>query len=53
MTTMRFGGDWLQRRVGRVGHRLSIGIATVMPKLYDDGDRLQGRRGARLGDSAP
>ena len=78
MTTMRFGGDWLQLRLGRRGlHRLSlalatagfvlaalvpdpraavagfalvgIGVATFMPKLYDDAARLPGRRGAGLG----
>ena len=78
MTTMRFGGDWLQLRVGRAGlHRVSLGIATTgviiaalvpndgasivgfllvgigvatfMPRLYDDAARLPGRRGAGLG----
>jgi MFS family permease len=78
MTSMRFGGDQLQLRLGRMGlHRLSIGIATVgfaiaslvpnqtasivgfllagvgvatfMPKLYDDAAGLPGRRGAGLG----
>ena len=78
MTSMRFGGDWLQLRLGRVGlHRLSVGIATTgfalaslvpnstasiagfllvgigvatfMPKLYDDAARLPGRRGAGMG----
>ena len=78
MTTMRFGGDWLQLRLGRVGlHRISLGIATIgviiaalvpndrasivgfllvgigvatfMPRLYDDAARLPGRRGAGLG----
>jgi predicted MFS family arabinose efflux permease len=78
MTTMRFGGDWLQLRLGRVGlHRVSLGIATTgviiaalvpndrasivgfllvgigvatfMPRLYDDAARLPGRRGAGLG----
>jgi MFS family permease len=78
MTSMRFGGDWLQLRLGRVGlRRLSIGIATIgfvlaslvpnstasiagfllvgigvatfMPKLYDDAARLPGRRGAGMG----
>lgn len=78
MTLMRFGGDWLVMRIGRMGlHRLSIGlasvgfvvaslipnqaasiggfllvglgIATFMPKLYDDAARLPGRRGAGLG----
>jgi MFS family permease len=78
MTTMRFGGDWLQLRLGRTSlHRLSvtlatvgfavaalvpnqtasiagfllvgIGVATFMPKLYDDAARLPGRRGAGLG----
>ncbi len=78
MTTMRFGGDWLQARLGRVRlHRLSIsvttagmilaalvpnvvaaitgfvlagvGVATFMPRLYDDAARLPGRRGAGLG----
>jgi MFS family permease len=78
MTSMRFGGDWLQLRLGRMGlHRLSvavattgfliaalvpselaaivgfmlvgIGVATFLPKLYDDAARLPGRRGAGLG----
>jgi fucose permease len=78
MTAMRFGGDWLQLRLGRMGlHRLSVGlalggfavaslvpnesasvvgflivglgVATFMPKLYDDAARLPGRRGAGLG----
>ena len=78
MTSMRFGGDWLQLRLGRLGlHRLSIGlaaggfavaslvpnaaaaicgfllvgvgVATFLPKLYDDAARLPGRRGAGLG----
>jgi fucose permease len=78
MTVMRFGGDSLQLRLGRLGlHRLSIalatagfvlaalvpveaaslagfvlvglGVATFMPKLYDDAARLPGRRGAGLG----
>lgn len=78
MTSMRFGGDWLQIRLGRHGlHRLSVGLASVgflvaalvpnqvasilgfllagvgvatfMPKLYDDAARLPGRRGAGLG----
>jgi fucose permease len=78
MTAMRFGGDALQQRLGRMGlHRLSmglatagfviaalvpqraaavagfllvgVGVATFMPKLYDDGARLPGRRGAGLG----
>jgi MFS family permease len=78
MTAMRFGGDALQVRLGRMGlFRLSIGlalvgfvvaalvpnqsaaivgflligigVATFMPKLYDDGARLPGRRGAGLG----
>jgi MFS family permease len=78
MTSMRFGGDWLQLRLGRVWlHRLSvavatsgfliaalvpselaaivgfmlvgIGVATFLPKLYDDAARLPGRRGAGLG----
>jgi MFS family permease len=78
MTSMRFGGDWLQLRLGHVGlHRLSVGIATTgfalaslvpnstasiagfllvgigvatfMPKLYDDAARLPGRRGAGMG----
>jgi len=78
MTIMRFGGDLLQLRLGRVGlHRLSVfiatvgfataslipnqavsvvgfllvgfGVATFMPKLYDDAARLPGRRGAGLG----
>lgn len=78
MTAMRFGGDWLQLRLGRSGlHRLSLGlasagfvlaalvpaagaslagfgliglgVATFMPKLYDDAARLPGRRGAGLG----
>jgi len=78
MTAMRFGGDSLQSRLGRMGlHRLSLtivtigfvtaslvpnqnvsligfflvglGVATFMPKLYDDAARLPGRRGAGLG----
>ncbi|MAT06432.1 MAG: hypothetical protein CL424_15445 [Acidimicrobiaceae bacterium] len=78
MTAMRFGGDSLQTRLGRMGlHRLSLtiasvgfvtasvvpnqtvaligfflvglGVATFMPKLYDDAARLPGRRGAGLG----
>lgn len=78
MTAMRFGGDWLHQRLGRMGlHRLSVtvaaagfviataipsapvavigfaligvGVATFMPKLYDDAARLPGRRGAGLG----
>ncbi len=78
MTSMRFGGDWLQLRLGRLGlHRLSVGlaaggfavaslvpneaasivgfllvgvgVATFLPKLYDDAARLPGRRGAGLG----
>ena len=78
MTSMRFGGDLLQARLGRdVLHRVSltlaasgfvlaalvpnravsivgfavigIGVATFMPKLYDDAARLPGRRGAGLG----
>lgn len=78
MTSMRFGGDMLQVRLGRTGlHRLSvaitasgfalatlvadrtasmagfllvgIGVATFMPKLYDDAARLPGRRGAGMG----
>jgi hypothetical protein len=78
MTSMRFGGDWLQLRLGSMGlFRLSaatatggfilatlvadtgpaivgfllvgVGVATFMPKLYDDGARLPGRRGAGLG----
>lgn len=78
MTSMRFGGDWFQLRLGRTGlHRISLGLATVgfliaslvpnevaailgfvlvgvgvatfMPKLYDDAARLPGRRGAGLG----
>ena len=78
MTAMRFGGDWLQTRLGRMGlHRASLtivtigfvtaslvpseamalvgfflvglGVATFMPKLYDDAARLPGRRGAGLG----
>lgn len=78
MTSMRFGGDWLQVRLGRHAlHRLSVtlatvgfvvaalvpnrvasilgfllvgvGVATFMPKLYDDAARLPGRRGAGLG----
>ena len=78
MTLMRFGGDWLQLRLGHIGlHRLSVGlatggvavaslipnraasivgfllvglgVATFMPKLYDDAARLPGRRGAGLG----
>ena len=78
MTIMRFGGDFLQLRLGRMGlHRLSVlvaafgfaiaslvpnrtasvvgsflvgfGVATFMPKLYDDAARLPGKRGAGLG----
>ncbi len=78
MTSMRFGGDWLQVRLGKMGlHRLSIslatigfvvaslvpseaaavagfalvgvGVATFLPKLYDDAARVPGRRGAGLG----
>jgi MFS family permease len=78
MTSMRFGGDWLQLRLGRMRlHRVSVGIAafgfvvaslvpnemasivgfmfvgvgvaTFLPKLYDDAARLPGRRGAGLG----
>jgi hypothetical protein len=78
MTAMRFGGDSLQVRLGRMGlNRLSValaatgliaaslvpnevvsligflflglGVATFMPKLYDDAARLPGRRGAGLG----
>jgi MFS family permease len=78
MAVMRFGGDFLQPRLGRMGlHRLSVaiaivgfvvatlipdqtvsivgffliglGVATFMPKLYDDAARLPGRRGAGLG----
>jgi predicted MFS family arabinose efflux permease len=78
MTSMRFAGDWLQLRLGRVSlHRCSVGIAvggfalaslvpnrtasivgfllvgigvaTFMPKLYDDAARLPGRRGSGLG----
>lgn len=78
MSAMRFGGDWLQLRLGRtVLHRFSlaltaagyavaalvpdprasivgfalvgIGVATFMPKLYDDAARIPGRRGAGLG----
>jgi MFS family permease len=78
MAAMRFGGDFLQLRLGRMGlHRLSVtiaavgfvtaaivpvqtvslvgffliglGVATFMPKLYDDAARLPGRRGAGLG----
>lgn len=78
MAAMRFGGDSLQTRLGRMGlHRLSLtivtigfviaslvpnqtvslvgfllvglGVATFMPKLYDDAARLPGRRGAGLG----
>ena len=78
MTSMRFAGDWLQLRLGRVSlHRFSVGIAiggfalaslvpnraasivgfllvgigvaTFMPKLYDDAARLPGRRGSGMG----
>lgn len=78
MAGMRFGGDWLQARLGRMPlHRLSVtlaatglavaslvpieavsvlgfllvgvGVATFMPKLYDDAARVPGRRGAGLG----
>ena len=78
ITSMRFGGDWLQLRLGHIRlHRLSVllaiggfavaslvpneaasiigfllvglGVATFLPKLYDDAARLPGRRGAGLG----
>lgn len=78
MTALRFGGDFLQSRLGRSGlHRWSVaaataglvlaslvpnrwvsitgfvligaGVATFLPKLYDDAARLPGRRGAGLG----
>lgn len=78
MTLVRFGGDFLQPRLGRMGlHRWSVsaaivglvlaalvpnrwasiagfalvgaGVATFLPKLYDDAARLPGRRGAGLG----
>lgn len=78
MTVMRFGGDALQVRLGRLGlHRVSValaavglvaaslvpvesvsllgflflglGVATFMPRIYDDAARLPGRRGAGLG----
>ena len=78
MTAMRFGGDTLQMRLGRMTlHRISVGlaaiglvaaslvpneavsivgflllglgVATFMPKIYDDAARLPGRRGAGLG----
>ena len=78
MTTMRFAGDWLEARLGRVRlHHVSIaiaaagfvlaslipaevvavmgftlvgvGVATFMPKLYDDAARVPGRRGSGLG----
>jgi MFS family permease len=78
MASMRFGGDWLQLRLGHLAlHHLSVGlaiggvllaslvpheavaiagfllvgvgVATFMPKLYDDAARLPGRRGAGLG----
>lgn len=78
MTALRFGGDFLQLRLGRSGlHRWSVaaatlglvlaslvpspwvsiagftlvgaGVATFLPKLYDDAARLPGRRGAGLG----
>ena len=78
MTSMRFAGDSLQLRLGRVIlHRISvgtaiggfalatlvpneaasivgfllvgIGVATFMPKLYDDAARLPGRRGSGMG----
>lgn len=78
MAALRFGGDFLQLRLGRMGlHRWSVsvttiglvlatlvpvaglaivgfgfvgaGVATFLPKLYDDAARLPGRRGAGLG----
>lgn len=78
MTALRFGGDFLQLRLGRSGlHRAAVvtataglvlaslvpnrwisivgftligaGVATFLPKLYDDAARLPGRRGAGLG----
>jgi MFS family permease len=78
MAALRFGGDFLQLRLGRDGlHRWSVaaatvglvlaslvsnpwasiagftligaGVATFLPKLYDDAARLPGRRGAGLG----
>ena len=78
MTSMRFGGDFLQLHLGGMRlHRLSVfvvmsgfavaslvpnqgasivgflvvgfGVATFMPKLYDDAARLPGRRGGGLG----
>lgn len=78
MTSLRFGGDFLQLRLGRMGlHRwaastaivgivlaslvpnrgvsivgfalIGAGVATFLPKLYDDAARLPGRRGAGLG----
>lgn len=78
MTAMRFGGDVLQLRLGRMAlHRISVvvataglivaslvpnraasivgfvmiglGVATFLPKLYDDAARFPGRRGAGLG----
>lgn len=78
MAALRFGGDFLQLRLGRSGlHRWSVGtataglalaslvpnrwvsiagfaligagVATFLPKLYDDAARLPGRRGAGLG----
>jgi MFS family permease len=78
MTSMRFAGDSLQLRFGRVRlHRFTvaiavggfalaslvpnkaasivgfllvgIGVATFMPKLYDDAARLPGRRGSGMG----
>lgn len=78
MTVGRFGGDWMQVRLGRVtlgrvavslsfvglatasliddrwvvlgGHLVAgLGIATLLPGLYDDAAQLPGRRGAGLG----
>jgi len=78
MTIARFGGDFVQLRLGRMElHRFSVliaafgfavaslvpdrnvsvggfflvgfGVATFMPKLYDDAARLPGKRGAGLG----
>jgi MFS family permease len=78
MAVLRFGGDFLQLRLGRARlHRWSVtaatvgivlaslvpnrwasiagftligaGVATFLPKLYDDAARLPGRRGAGLG----
>ena len=78
MTIGRFGGDWVQARLGRDRLHLvavglatgglavaslvpnewivlgayviaGLGVATFLPKLYDDAARTPGRRGAGLG----